>query len=488
MALTDKLTAIGNAIREKNGTTELIPLVDMPQAILDIVSGGGAVYESIVYNEDNTITLTDKDGVVHTMSCTYEDDKLIGVTYDGKAVELIYDGDVLVKAGGTVVDVSNAPASGGTSLNIAYGEEPPEDTSKLWIKANEPNKLLYSNNIDGVESIKASGAYLTTDYSADRPCIAKIDTKLYIFRGTNVWIYETDTKVISNLGSILPYRLYSSYCYVEDNKIYLIGGDGIGNCYVFDSETNETTKLFNSSIINYMESAYSKVGNKVYIIGGYRSTTKTNKINVIDLETQEAQSLSVVLPYKISNMAFETVGNKVYLFGGSASGYIYKNEIYVFDIETQTIETLETTLPEACSSMGSYRIGNKIYLFGGVSDSGKLNTVNVFDIETETIETLESTLPNADCNIGCYGEGTKIYLFGGYTYGESINVFVLTHELQQGNIEIETSVFKNKFNLVNTDNAQIEIGVENVYIGNENNEAVKVEAYLHNGTEWMVIE
>jgi hypothetical protein len=41
MALTDRLTAIGNAIREKNGTTELIPLVDMPQAILDIVSGGG---------------------------------------------------------------------------------------------------------------------------------------------------------------------------------------------------------------------------------------------------------------------------------------------------------------------------------------------------------------------------------------------------------------------------------------------------------------
>lgn len=40
MALTDKLTAIGNAIREKNGTTDLIPLVDMPQAILDI-SGGG---------------------------------------------------------------------------------------------------------------------------------------------------------------------------------------------------------------------------------------------------------------------------------------------------------------------------------------------------------------------------------------------------------------------------------------------------------------
>ena len=42
MALIDKLTAIGNAIREKTGTTDLIPLADMPQAILNIESGGAS--------------------------------------------------------------------------------------------------------------------------------------------------------------------------------------------------------------------------------------------------------------------------------------------------------------------------------------------------------------------------------------------------------------------------------------------------------------
>ena len=41
MALIDKLSAIGNAIREKSGTTELIPLADMPQAILDLSGDGG---------------------------------------------------------------------------------------------------------------------------------------------------------------------------------------------------------------------------------------------------------------------------------------------------------------------------------------------------------------------------------------------------------------------------------------------------------------
>lgn len=42
MALIDKLTAIGNAIRTKTGTTDLIPLVNMPQAILNIEGGGAA--------------------------------------------------------------------------------------------------------------------------------------------------------------------------------------------------------------------------------------------------------------------------------------------------------------------------------------------------------------------------------------------------------------------------------------------------------------
>lgn len=43
MALTDKLTAIGDAIREKTGGTELLTLDEMPVAISGIETGGGSV-------------------------------------------------------------------------------------------------------------------------------------------------------------------------------------------------------------------------------------------------------------------------------------------------------------------------------------------------------------------------------------------------------------------------------------------------------------
>jgi surface protein len=41
MALTNKLSAIGDAIREKTGTTDLLKLDEMPTAIANIESGGG---------------------------------------------------------------------------------------------------------------------------------------------------------------------------------------------------------------------------------------------------------------------------------------------------------------------------------------------------------------------------------------------------------------------------------------------------------------
>lgn len=42
MALTDKLTAIANAIREKTGGTELLTLDQMPTEIAGIETGGGS--------------------------------------------------------------------------------------------------------------------------------------------------------------------------------------------------------------------------------------------------------------------------------------------------------------------------------------------------------------------------------------------------------------------------------------------------------------
>lgn len=79
---------------------------EIMQSIAD-VQGGGAEYTSIVFSENNTITLTDTGGVVHTMVCDYAEGKLVSASYDGKEISLTYDGEDLIGVGGTVVNLSN---------------------------------------------------------------------------------------------------------------------------------------------------------------------------------------------------------------------------------------------------------------------------------------------------------------------------------------------------------------------------------------------
>lgn len=62
MALTDKLTAIGDAVREITGGTALIPLDDMPDEIRSAGSGGGDVKVGVITPAANTQTLTIEHG------------------------------------------------------------------------------------------------------------------------------------------------------------------------------------------------------------------------------------------------------------------------------------------------------------------------------------------------------------------------------------------------------------------------------------------
>lgn len=78
---------------------------------------GGVLYTNIEYKDDNTVILTEEDGTQHIIRCVYSEDKLQTLYYDETEISLTYnDKGELVKIGDTVVDVSNAPISGGGSI------------------------------------------------------------------------------------------------------------------------------------------------------------------------------------------------------------------------------------------------------------------------------------------------------------------------------------------------------------------------------------
>lgn len=133
--------------------------------IADIVGNGGVEYESIVYNEDDSITLNDKDGIVHTIECEYINGKLTSVKYDGKVVKLTYEGDLLTKVGKTAVDLTEyisiiKEESGMVFFDMGDGFISGEPCSKMPFEKAK----FYTVTIDGVDYRAGSSGYsISTD-------------------------------------------------------------------------------------------------------------------------------------------------------------------------------------------------------------------------------------------------------------------------------------------------------------------------------------
>lgn len=199
------------------------------------ISGGGVSYTNIVYNTDNTVTLTDKDGVVHTMSCTYDNGKLIGAAYDGKAVDLTYNGDALVKVGKTVIDMGNVPtaSSGGGSVvtNAITDLSVTTMTSVVKFADTVDFSALHIENavITGVEKINDYTLKLTGDLSNCTDNTVKITTDKGVFFDENI--------VTEN---IVPYKP------VRGNLEFHTEGEAVAYTVNSDGSTSRTYVKYNS--------------------------------------------------------------------------------------------------------------------------------------------------------------------------------------------------------------------------------------------------
>jgi hypothetical protein len=103
--------ALGVANLTEKGVevSESATTYDIMKSIAEVSGGGGRIYRDIVYNEDDTIDLIEKDGTTHKLECEYVDGMVSQIKLDGKKVRLEYDGQVLVKLGVTNISTTRAP-------------------------------------------------------------------------------------------------------------------------------------------------------------------------------------------------------------------------------------------------------------------------------------------------------------------------------------------------------------------------------------------
>ncbi len=421
------LTGIANAIREKNGSSNLYYPADLAAAIRGMETGGAAY--NIAFGdtapEDTSklwIRCAEPEAVhVKTRFVAGEEELEFGV------------------AGIPTAANGMAAATVGEKVYLFGGESVDGELSAIHMFDPETNTI--------------STLSVTLPTPATAMAAVSVEGKIYLFGG-----------------------YYSNTC--------------LPDIYIFEPETESLTTLSARLPIGTGGMAAAAVGIKVYLFGGKGSETagtynNLNTICVFDTKTETITTLDTALAQAAFDIAAAAFGRKIYLFGGKygLSSSKRLSTIQVFDTETLSISTLDTALPEIIHGIAPASVGQKIYLFGGNTQS----TIQLFDAEAETISTLPTTLPTGCRYMGASAVGTVVYLFGGFVNDSTdlatVNKFVVSLPLTENHVLIDASGVQNLCYLLPT----VELGVSNVYRGNAEEIAEKVPAALYRGGAWVEI-
>ena len=151
-----------------------------------------------------------------------------------------------------------------------------------------------------------------------------------------------------------------------------------------------------------------KIGNNLYIFGGWNGKKALNNLKVIDLDkllsspavdnsssmpqpeastTDDAQQTETFGPTPScrNNHATAVYGEKIYIHGGH-DGVKWVDDLYVLNTSSLvwTIPKINGEKPTARACHTLSRVGKKLYMFGGFDGEKCFNEIDVLDLEILT--------------------------------------------------------------------------------------------------------
>ena len=384
-------------------------------------------------------------------------------------------------------------------FNIAYGTEPPEDTSKLWVKTEqEANNVIVSEdqvweNGSRPERIEKLSTSMTNPIKYVGT--AAVGNRVYMFGGgsasttkyNTIKYYDIDSGSFVICGIALPKQLVEIAAEAVGTKVFLFGGadanNNYGTCYVFDT-VEEKLDVLSATTDKLRSMPHAVIGSDIYLIGGVKSNGTTSQtVYKYDTENLAIGTVSVSMgSFYIYGDCCEAVDGKIYMFSPSYVG--------CFDPETKKITDLKIPGLQL-HDMTTCSVGGKIYIFGGWtgdSSSNSTKTIYCFDPATGELSLCKSTLAAVTYGASAVGVGDKAYVFGG------TNSNIHKFEPQIGRATLENNILQiipntteNVFPILKNGKTRIEVNVGEVYKGDEKNEAMPVEACLYKDSEWVTI-
>lgn len=405
---------------------------------------------------------------------------------------------------------SAPPASGGGGLNIHYSEDtPPEDTSMLWAKTNTPpDKIALVSGIS-LNNLVTYGFSLTNaGGSMLYPAIATIDGKVYRFGG-KINSSDTTSPIIrvdpvndtqTVLEAVIPVVMTHIVCGVVGKKAYLFGGyDGsnyYNSIYVFDSETEQLEQLSHVSMpskCGFM--CCGSYGTKIYLVHGIYGGSISGNVYVFDTE---AETLDYVMNcgYSLFEAGCAVIGSKMYIIQGRSVNNISSSSFSVylgwFDMETEKYHRYNKT-PGGLGDRGQsvFVYNSKVYAIGGMGYTSRSGTVYVYDFTEKdwTRETFSTNKYTAFMSAAYVG-GRSVWLFDGYTFSSSASSATTSSNKNKCGFYVEDLLLENESKILIGSSNEVEIaknlsvGVGKMYIGNEDDNARKVNIAVYKDGAW----
>ena len=384
---------------------------------------------------------------------------------------------------------------GGVVLNIAYGDTAPEDTSKLWVKTAKPSAVKVASKLEkastNIASVTDTGIGMAASTSHVTPVF--VNECFYVFGGYSNSSYRSTIKKIdvqtgveTTISSSLPLPIADAGTCLYEGNIYVFGGrSGRDNSvltaiYRYSPETETLTTLTATIPDGLYKSTVCVNGTKAYIFGGYYGTfseyTPSTTIWCYDFETDTISALSISMEGMFQPGLF-SYGQYIYMFGGYIGSETNRTDaIRIFDCVNQTIRTISAKLPTTANLVKVSSLEDTVYVI-------YRNYVSLFDLVSETVTVL---LQSNEISSGICAEWNDGLSIGSVSdikfFSPGVSILLPSNVLQ-----IHSNLNRNIFNLINTDTAQVEIGVNAVYKGNADDIGEQVSAALHNGTEWVNI-
>lgn len=362
--LSNFLTDVASAIKEKKGDNTNIPAANFDTEILSLPSQGVYQSKQMTINTNGNYEIIPDDG------------------YD--AIESLR---LSVEAGEDLTDVLNTQDQKIAELEVALENKTASGKVKpnIFVQDTEP-------------TIK-DGIWLQTDKQLE--CIETDDS-----------IIENESWYEDGTFRSIPFDFAEGSAVVYKDDIYLFGGSRAKTtAYKYNTLSNNYTKL-NDIPFEFTSGSAVVVDNNIYIFGSYKrgDASLSKKAFRYDILSDTYTPIAEI-PYSFWGGYAVAYENFVYLFGGGSSAYYN----YRYNVNTDVYERM-SDIPSSYSGGflggGAVLVGQDIFLFGTSYNSK--NYSMKYSVLTDSYTSISSFYGDSGHAVISYG--TQIYIFGGASH------------------------------------------------------------------------